>query len=449
MIPAPGRTALVVGAGRTGLALARFLHGRQVEVRLCDLRTGDQLDRTRAQFPPGTQFHFGGYSADILDGVAAVFTSPGVPPWDPLLTAARMRGLQVGGEMSLFMELCPAPVVAITGTKGKSTTTALCGSILSKGARPVMVGGNIGETLLDRLDQIGPDHWVVVELSSYQIAGIDRPRPHVAVVLNVGTDHIDWHGSLAAYREAKAKLVLHQDQHHHAVLNLDDGFCRSLAQRTAAGVSWFSPNGHGSARWRASRGHLWLGDRRLMPVAEVPLRGRHNLGNVLAAAAVADLVGIPEELIREAVLQFRGLAHRLQSLGVHDAIEYVNDSKATTPAASMAAIRSFPGRQVVLIAGGQVHGPVAQWIRLIGAAVDWVVLLGESAERLAGELRSRGLDDFSLAADLEQAVAQASQRAAPGGVVLFSPGGKSFDMFRDFEDRGDRFRWLVGEVDHG
>jgi UDP-N-acetylmuramoylalanine--D-glutamate ligase len=419
-LPAPGSRALVVGLGRSGCSLARFLASRGVRVRACDLRPRQELEGALADLPPGTETVLGGYDQRALEGCAAVYVSPGVP-WDaPLLRAARAGGAVVSSDVDLFLRLCPAPVVGVTGTNGKTTTTALIGTVLRRGPWPVVVAGNIGEPVLDHLGALTPAHRVVLELSSFQLESCARPRVEVGVVLNVTPDHLDRHGTMEAYIAAKARLVRFLEPEDHAVLNGLDPVCRRLAAETRARVTWFD---------------------RHRPVPPMPVPGRHNRLNALAAAAVGRILGLPDPLIEAAIREFPGVEHRLELVAEVDGVRWYNDSKATNPEAALAGLRAFGRTPVVLIAGGHGGGfDLGPWLRAIRSRTRAVVLMGASAallrERLAGHpLRSVG--------SIEEAVTVAAELARPGDVVLLSPGYKSYDMFASYEERGRRFKAAV------
>src|SRR5215471_655626 len=334
-VPAAGATALVVGMGKSGLALARFLAARDVRVRMVDLRSPEQLGDALTGLPPGTETMLGGYDGRALDGCAAVYASPGVP-WDTgLLQTARSSGLTVSSEMDLFFRHCPASIVGVTGTNGKTTTTALLGSVLAQGPRPVLVGGNIGDTVLDRLEELTPEHWVVLELSSFQLESCERPRARIGVVLNVTPDHLDRHTTMEAYAAAKARLLRSQEPGDDAVLNGLDPFCREMAEVTPARVTWFD---------------------RHQPLPPMQLPGRHNQLNALAAAAAGRAAGLSDEAIEAGVRSFQGVEHRLELVGEWGDVRWYNDSKATNPDAGLVGLRAFDGVPVVLIAGGYGGG---------------------------------------------------------------------------------------------
>ena len=410
-------TSLVVGLGRSGVALARFLSARGDHVRVCDSKPANRLGDHLALLPAGVETVLGGYDDAVLKGCDEVYASPGVP-WDaPLLRSARRNAIRISSEMDLFFRYCPAPIVGITGTNGKTTTTALTGAVLARGDRPVMVGGNIGETVLDRLHEVTPEHWVVLELSSFQLESIERPRPSIAVILNVTPDHLDRHGTFDVYVAAKAKLLQFQEERDWAVLNGADETCRRLSASTRAQVAWF--------------------DREPDPPLSIP--GAHNLANAKAAATVGRLAGVPGAGVHAAIAAFEGVEHRLELVGEWRGVRWYNDSKATNPDAAVVGLASFKGRPVVLIAGGHGSGfDLTEWIALIRSHASAVVLIGESAEILEKELE--GHPRLRRARDLDHAVELASELAEPGGVVLLSPGYKSFDWFTSFEDRGRRFK---------
>ena len=414
-------TSLVVGAGRSGVALARHLTGAGERVRVIDSKPAPELEHTLAQLVPGVEVSVGGYDERVLDGVDAVYASPGVP-WDSeLLNLARAAGITVSSEIDLFLRLCPGTVVGITGTNGKTTTTTLTGTVLAAGDKPVIVGGNIGETVLDRLEEITPEHWVVLELSSFQLESVEKPHVHVGVILNITPDHLDRHGTFEHYVDLKARVIEFASPTDFAVLNGRDEVVRRLAGRTDAKVVWFDQH---------------------RPAPPIALPGRHNLDNALAAAAVGRIAGLSDDTIDNAIRSFRGVEHRLELVGEWEGVRWYNDSKATNPDAARVALRAFPNTPVVLIAGGYGSGfELGPWVVEVLANVESVVLIGASADLLAEQLR--GHRKVLRAKDLEEAIDVAASLARPGGVVLLSPAYKSFDMFKDYEDRGRRFKALV------
>jgi UDP-N-acetylmuramoylalanine--D-glutamate ligase len=413
-------TVLVVGAARSGIALANHLTRAGETVRVVDRKPARELRDAISQMPASVDFRLGDDS-DVLDGVNTVYASPGVP-WDAqLLSDARTRGIAVSSEIDLFLKLCPGTVVGITGTNGKTTTTALTGVVLAAGDRPVVVGGNIGDTVLDRLGEITPDHWVVLELSSFQLESVDWPRLHVGVILNITPDHLDRHGTFERYVDLKARAVEFAGPDDFAVLNGRDETVRGVASRTRAKVVWFDQH---------------------QPIPPMPLPGRHNMENALAAAAVGRIAGLSDETINAAIRSFKGVEHRLELVGEWAGVRWYNDSKATNPDAGRVAIASFPGAPVVLIAGGYGSGfELGQWVSDVLANTEAVVLIGASADLLQEALRAH--PKVVRAASLEEAVGKAAGFSRQGGVVLLSPAYKSYDMFKDYEDRGNQFKAFV------
>jgi len=411
-------TALVVGAARSGVALAMHLSSEGATVRLADRKAAADLQSTIAQLPPGVDLRLGGYDDRVLDGVDVVYASPGVP-WDSeLLNQARKKGIPVSSEIDLFLRLCKGTVVGITGTNGKTTTTALTGAVLEAGKRPVIVGGNIGDTVLDRVSEITPEHWVVLELSSFQLESVERPKLHVGVILNITPDHLDRHLTLERYTAIKARAIEDAD---YALLNSRDPVVSGLSDRARGQVVWFDQH---------------------QPLPPMPLPGRHNMENALAAAAVGRIAGLSDDAINQAIRSFKGVEHRLELVGEWAGVRWYNDSKATNPDAGRVALSAFPGAPVILIAGGYGGGfDLRDWVADVLAHTEAVILIGASADDLAEALRAHSR--VLRAQTLEEAVSMAAGMARQGSVVLLSPAYKSFDMFKDFEDRGNRFKELV------
>jgi UDP-N-acetylmuramoylalanine--D-glutamate ligase len=413
-------TALVVGAARSGIALATHLIASGDTVRVVDRKPAAELLDEIAQMPGGVDLRLGD-ERGALDGVDIVYASPGVP-WDsPLLSEARARGIAVSSEIDLFLKLNKGTVVGITGTNGKTTTTALAGVVLGAGKRPVVVGGNIGDTVLDRLDEITAQHWVVLELSSFQLESVERPRLHAGVILNITPDHLDRHGTFDRYVDLKARAIEFAGPEDFAVLNGRDDAVRGLASRTHGQVVWFDQH---------------------QPLPPMPLPGRHNMENALAAAAVGRIAGLSDETINAAIRSFKGVEHRLELVGEWAGVRWFNDSKATNPDAGRVAVNAFPGAPVVLIAGGYGSGfELKDWVADVLAHTEAVVLIGASADLLQEALRDH--PKVVRASTLEEAVSMAAGLSRLGGVVLLSPAYKSFDMFKDYEDRGNQFKALV------
>jgi len=435
----------VLGYGRSGRAAASFITAGGGSVRVVDRADTPELraDLQRA----GIAARLGGYTADDLDGTDLLVVSPGVAWDEPLVEAARRRGIEVTSEIDLFFRASPSRIAGITGTNGKTTTTALTAEVLRAGGLRVMRGGNIGEPVLDRIDQLREDDWVVLELSSFQLESIASPRLHVGVVLNVTTDHLDRHKSFERYRDIKARAVSFMQPDDHAVLNVDDPACAAMRSMTAGEVLAFGlrqPVDRGVTVIDGWITIVQIGNRlRVLPAAEVPLPGEHNLSNVMAAVGAGHAAGVPVEQMAEAVRQFKAVEHRLEPVGTFNGVRWYNDSKATNPDSTYKALAAFR-EPIILIAGGRNKGiEIEPLARAIAGRVAALVTVGETGEELARRVRDAGLKRVERAADLADAVRKAAALASPGSVVLLSPAFTSYDMFRDYEDRGRRFKAAV------
>jgi UDP-N-acetylmuramoylalanine--D-glutamate ligase len=440
------RPVVVIGAGRSGFACAATLAREGHHVVLVDRADTPAIRERAAMLPESVELRLGGYPVDVAVDALMVCPSPGVP-WDaPELEAARARGVPVRSEMDLVFERCRARICGITGTNGKTTTTALVAAILERAGERVHLGGNIGVPMLDRLDGVAAADWVVLELSSFQIESVREPRCAIACVLNVTPDHLDRHGDFAAYAETKRRLV--RFALDDAVLGFDDPVTREMASVAHSRVRYFgleSGIDDGATRRGTDVVSVESGvPAPVLPVADIPLFGEHNLENVLAAVAVARAAGVESSPIAGAVRDFHPVAHRLQTVRDDGGILWVNDSKATNVDAAVAALRSFPGRTIVWIGGGKGAGtsidPLADEVV---RHARFAVLNGASAMELDTALAARGFAGRTVVATLGDAVVAAAGVAQAGDVVLLAPGYKSFDQFHDFEERGDVFAEAV------
>jgi UDP-N-acetylmuramoylalanine--D-glutamate ligase len=444
-----GQTVAVVGLARSGVAAARLIRRLGGRVLASDASPLDTLSPdARALAAQGCELWAGGHPVAAFAGAGLVVVSPGVPLDLPALAGARTRGVPVVGELELAWRAMEADALAITGTNGKTTTTALAGELLRGQPRPVLVAGNIGTPLAEHALDVAPDGLVVLEASSFQLEATDRFRPRVAAVLNLAPDHLDRHGTFERYVDAKTRIFANQTAADWAVLNADDPGTAALAARTAAKVVWFSrtrPLEHGvfeRTGWVVARRN---GDvEPVCPLADIQLRGQHNVENVLAATACALWIGVSPAAIRDGIAGFRGVPHRIERVREEGGVSFYNDSKGTNVASTVKALLSF-AEPVVLIAGGKGKGQdfsplaVAARGRLRGA-----VLIGEDRAKIRTALASAGIPAED-AETMDEAVARASSRARPGDVVLLSPACASFDMFENFEHRGDVFKAAVME----
>jgi UDP-N-acetylmuramoylalanine--D-glutamate ligase len=433
---------VVVGMAQSGLAVSRLLLDRGFEVYATD---ADPSPRLRDEFAQaGIPAETGGHSPERLLEAEEIVLSPGVPPDIEPLARAREAGVPIVSELEVASRYLLGDIVAITGSNGKTTTTSLVGSILSSGSRPVEVGGNIGRAASDLVRNSTPATIHVLEVSSFQLEGIRAFRPRVAVLLNVTPDHLDRYRDFDAYRMAKFRVFRNQAAGDVAILNRDDP--RSVpAPVEIASLPRFFGRGDASSGAGISDGRLMVDGNAIMPVEEVPLRGQHNLENVLAALLVADAFRIDAARVREAVASFRAVEHRLETVATIAGVEYVNDSKATNVDAAIKAIQAFPGR-VILIAGGTDKGtrfePLAA--ALEGRVRD-VVTIGVAAPRIREAIERSANAEVVVrrARDMADAVSVATGLARPGDVILLAPACASFDMYQNYEERGRDFRRAV------
>lgn len=438
-----GRRVVVVGAARSGVAAAELLVRRGASVILSDLRPAlDDAPRLRGS---GVEVELGGHRADTLASADLIVLSPGVPPGQPAVAAARAAGVPVIGELELASRWLRGRIVAITGTKGKSTTTTLTGRMLEEGGYRVLVGGNIGRALSAQVEDSTDDTIHVIEASSFQLETTDTFHPWIAVLLNFSPDHLDRHADVAQYATAKARIFLNQTPADWSVLNAEDAAAITLAGATRARRLLFAvtrplPDGvivTGGAIVR----RFPDGDRALVPLAAIKLLGPHLVADVLAAAGVASLAGVDADAMTRAVEHFSGLEHALEPVTEFGGVQFVNDSKATNIEAARRAIESF-GRGLVVILGGRFKGGDFADLRapLLERSAR-VVAIGEAKPRIHQALDAVvQVDD---AADLRAAARMAFAAAAPGSTVVLAPACASFDMFRDYAERGTVFKQEV------
>ena len=435
------RRALVVGLGRTGLSCVEHLRARGVTVSVVDSRTAPPALAALQERCPGTQVRCGGFDPECFEKADLIVASPGVSLREAPIAAAAARGTPVIGDIELFAREADAPVVAITGSNGKSTVVSMVGEMAKRSGNTALAGANLGEPALSLLGR-GADLYVL-ELSSFQLERTFSLRPAAAVVLNVTADHMDRYRNIDEYADAKRRVY---DGASVAVVNLEDPRARSMVApgRRSVAFSLGEPN-EGAFGVSGSGEDAWLafGRERLMRACRLPLAGRHNVANSLAALALGHCVDLPVAAMLEALCAFRGLAHRCEVVAVRDGVRWYNDSKATNVGATLAAIEGLgSGKGLVLIAGGE--GKEADFTPLraaVKAHVQAVVLFGRDAPLLEDVLR--GAAPIHRSADLDEAVECAGRLVSAGGQVLFSPACASFDMFDDYRARGEAFTRLA------
>ena len=455
-----GMRILMIGGARQGIATARFLAQRGAIVTINDQHSSEQMEAARqslAGLP--VQWLLGEHPLSLLEGTDLVCVSGGVPLTLPLISEAFRRGLPVTNDSQIFMEAVPCQVIGITGSAGKTTTTTLVGRMAQAAAQAattrVWVGGNIGLPLIDHLDEIAPADRVVLELSSFQLELMTR-SPQVAAVLNITPNHLDRHGTMAAYSAAKARILAYQSKEDTAVLNREDPGSWSLSDQVAGRLVSFGfqrPDA-GQTGTFVENDRVMLqsadGEQALFSTDLVRLRGRHNLANVVAACAIATAAGYPPAAMAAGVAGFNGVPHRLEWVGAWNGAQWINDSIATAPERTMAAIRSFHEPLVLLLGGRDKVLPWGELADLVHQRVDHVVVFGEAAPKILQSMgpQQGGRRPFTMerCSGLQEAVQAAARVASAGDVVLLSPGGTSFDEFIDFEERGERFRKWVKQL---
>ena len=464
-----GAKVVIIGAARQGLALAFYLlqHGarvwindRQSDAQLSAAQTWLAQALAESAASGSLTWVTGGHPLELLDGADLLCPSGGVPLTLPLVVEAQRRGIPLSNDSQIFLEACPCPAIGITGSAGKTTTTTLVGRMAraafpeTGSARRVWVGGNIGQPLISELDRMQPGDLAVVELSSFQLE-LMSSSPAIAAILNITPNHLDRHGTMEAYTAAKARILQAQHSMDIAVLGRDDPGAWGLAATVRGALLSFgrSPLPVGGAGTVAcSDGSVLLRrepgapQEQVLEVGDLGLRGEHNRLNAAAACAIAVAAGLPGDAIRQGVQGFGGVPHRLQFVRQWGGAAWYNDSIATAPERAMADIRSFDEPLLLLAGGRDKNLPWGEFADLVRQRVQTVVLFGEAAGLIDRALQPYGGLTVLRCAGLHEAVLAAAQAVQPGQVVLFSPGGTSFDEFKDFEERGECFIQWVNEL---
>jgi len=444
------KRVLVVGLGKSGVASALFLKKHGARVTVSDAKPEDQL---RSEIPllldHGITVETGGHGDRTFRGQDLIVVSPGVPVDAPHLVQARALGEPVIGEIELAAQFLPGPIVAITGSNGKTTTTTLVGEILGAGGLPTVVGGNIGTPAISLVERATANTWAVLEVSSFQLETVQTFRPRIAVILNITPDHLDRHRTFEAYAGAKARIFENQQSDDFAVLNEDDPACVNLAKRVNAQLFWFSRQKEVQRGAWLSGGRILFRDaarqQEIMLVADIPLKGAHNVENALAGVCVGMLVGSSPERIREAIRNFKAVEHRLEFVARIRNVDYYNDSKATNVDATIKALESFPAN-IHLILGGKDKGSDYSVLNdLLRKRVKRVYTIGASAAKIESQIKEAA--DIFHAETLEKAIRRAAQDAKPNDIVLLAPACASFDQFDSYEHRGKVFKDVVKSLE--
>ena len=452
MVELKNKRVLVVGIGKSGLAAARFLKKRGARVTVSDARPALLIAELPMLLDEGFMVEAGSHGLLTFRRQDLIVVSPGVPATVPELVQVRAIGMHVIGELELGAEFLQGEVIAITGSNGKTTTTTLVGEILKAAGRTTLVGGNIGTPVVELAEESTPETWSVLEVSSFQLETVETFKPRIALVLNITPDHLDRHGSFENYAAAKARITEFQAADDLLVLNAEDVKTQLVAAKTKAQIYWFS------AKRQIKQGAFVHGEsiffvakegakpEPVMPVAEIPLAGAHNVENVLAAACAARLAGVENAVIRTAVGAFKAVEHRLEFVREFEGVRYYNDSKATNVDATVKAVEAFEGGVWLILGGKDKDSDYATMSELLRERVKAVLTIGSAAEKIERQLA--GVVMIERAETIERAVALAHEKASAGDVVLLAPACASFDQFENYEHRGRVFKGLVQGLGH-
>jgi UDP-N-acetylmuramoylalanine--D-glutamate ligase len=450
--PLPPAPYLVVGLARSGVAAAQALRAAAPQARIvaCDRKNPPEAQRAAEGLRrAGVEVHTDTDGTELLDAGSppkTIVKSPGVPAEAPVIAAARERGIGVVGELEIGWRLVPNDFYAVTGTNGKTTTTELIGEVHRQAGLAVAIAGNVGTPVSAFAGTLPAEATVACEASSFQLEDSVEFAPEVAVFLNLAEDHLDRHGTLDRYRDAKLSILARQRSGDIAVLNADEPALAESKPGDLGGDAqrvWFGEGEASDLRLYANT-MSWRGEH-LVDASEVRLPGTHNLRNAMAAAAATLARGVDTDAVRAALREFAGIAHRFEHVADVGGVQYVNDSKATNPAAAAAALGSFRGDVHAILGGSLKGGGFEQLVPAVAASCRCCYLIGEAAPALEAALAGAGVE-LLRCGDLERAVARASERAQPGETVLLAPACASFDQYRDFAERGEHFKSLVGAL---
>jgi len=445
-----GKKVLVVGLGKSGLAAALFLRHQGAVVTVSDVRSAEALAKEiPALIEEGISVEAGGHGLLTFRRQDLIVVSPGVPLNTPELVQAKSFGRPVIGELELAARFLKGKILAITGSNGKTTTTTLVGEILKEAGLPTLVAGNIGVPVVGLIEESRDQVWSVLEVSSFQLETTEEFHPAIAVILNITPDHLDRHGTFENYALAKERIFAAQQSADSLVLNADDARTAQAASRARSRVFWFSLEHEvaqgawvrdGYVVYRAAQGDAI---ETILPLTKIPLKGEHNVENVLAAVVAARQAGVSAETIAHAIEKFQAVEHRLEYVATINGVEYYNDSKATNVDATSKAVAAFSGGIHLILGGKDKGAPYAPLAPLVRERVRAVYTIGAAAAKIETELR--GVAAIRSCQTLARAVAAAASEARPGEIVLLAPACSSFDQFENYEQRGQVFKQLVAE----
>ena len=444
---------LIIGMARSGIAAAKILIDMGAVVSIYDQKPLEKLmEELKSLSGLTIDYYLGGLEPEIgIDKFDLVVTSPGVPLNAIPIAAAFKKGLPVWSELELAYTMTTSPIIAVTGTNGKTTTTALIGDILCKTGQKVKIAGNIGIPMVQEVRNADENTYLVVEVSSFQLETISKFQPQISVLLNITPDHLDRHKTMENYVATKGNIFINQDKDDYAILNYDDELTRSFASKIKCKVIFFSKkhkleqgifldDGTIIAKWQDKT-------EKIIKWEQVKIKGSHNLENSMAAIAVALICNVNRKGLQECLKAFPGVPHRLEPVGEVDSVLYINDSKGTNPEATIKAVEAYMDKSIVLIAGGMDKGSsFSELAHVLTGLRCQIVVFGETAEKIKETVIEAGINDCYLVKDLEEAVELSRKLSSRGGIVLLSPACASWDMYKNYEERGDHFRQIVKKM---
>ncbi|SJZ35521.1 UDP-N-acetylmuramoyl-L-alanine--D-glutamate ligase [Selenihalanaerobacter shriftii] len=442
----------VLGLGkRTGIATVKFLINKGANVVVSDVKSETELKEELMELNDyEIEYDLDGHSDKAINNTDMIVISPGVPSQISILQKAKRLGIPVISAIELAYHFCAAPIVAITGTNGKTTTTTLTGEIFNATQDEVVVGGNIGRPLIRDVNNLSSKGAVIAEISSFQLENIEEFRPKISLILNLTPDHLDRHGSFEDYIEAKKKIFSNQQGTDYTILNYDDPVTRELADDTHGTVVYFSQKEEVEYGLYIENGevinNLTAEKEIFIEVDEIGIKGPHNLENALGAISIALLSDIEPEIIKDVVREFNGVEHRIEDVAVIDKVRYVNDSKATNPVSAMKALETF-SEPLILIAGGMdKKSDFSEFADKVAENVKVLILLGETADEIEQSMKSLGFNAIKRINTIEDAVKVAVDISIAGDLVLLSPACASWDMFSSYKERGQKFKKAVFDL---
>lgn len=444
-----GKKVSILGMARSGIACAKLLKRNGASVFVSDLKNEHQLQKEVSELKNlKIDYETGGHTSRVFENKDFIVTSPGIPPDIPVLKQAQQKGIPAFSEIEVSSWLCQAPIIAITGSNGKTTTTSLVGEILKEVGWEYQVAGNIGLAFSNVVDKVSPRGFIVLEVSSFQLEKIEEFNPHIAAILNISPDHLDRYPDMNSYIQAKIRILENQTSRDFAILNFDDRLVAELKEKTRAKVVLFSTGAESKTGVYVKAGKIYAltskGQEEIISAKEIGIPGPHNLSNSCCAISIATALGVPVPPIRKALKEFKGVEHRLEKVATVKGVHFINDSKATNVESVWYALQSVSGK-IVLIAGGKDKGgDFTKLKELVSQKVKALILIGQAQKKINDSLGS--YTKTLKAKTLQQAVELAFRNSVPGDTVLLAPGCASFDMFTDYEHRGRVFKEKVAEI---